>query len=218
MKIVRPDREKRTESAQADGRDLNDYYAGFNARLMATTIDIILLVPVILLILEFRTVPEALQLLNAKLATGHGTAADIQEYYLNQGGLRYTLTNTLVDTLIIGTIIVAFWRWLGATPGKKLFGMQIVDETTLQPASATQHLIRFVGYVVSAAVLFIGFIWVAFDKQKQGWHDRLSNTLVLYTVPHDKAWKDRHFKRQTIGVLIVCTLLLVYLVVQSQGQ
>jgi uncharacterized RDD family membrane protein YckC len=26
----------------------------------------------------------------------------------------------------------------------------------------------------------IGFIWAAFDGRKQGWHDKISGTLVIY--------------------------------------
>jgi uncharacterized RDD family membrane protein YckC len=28
-------------------------------------------------------------------------------------------------------------------------------------------------------VLNLGFIWVAFDKRKQGWHDKIAGTVVI---------------------------------------
>jgi uncharacterized RDD family membrane protein YckC len=28
-------------------------------------------------------------------------------------------------------------------------------------------------------VFFLGFIWVAFDKRKQGWHDKIAGTVVI---------------------------------------
>ncbi|MDG2018151.1 MAG: hypothetical protein P8J25_01765 [Porticoccaceae bacterium] len=29
--------------------------------------------------------------------------------------------------------------------------------------------------------MLIGIIWVAFDKRKQGWHDKLASTAVIRT-------------------------------------
>lgn len=40
-------------------------------------------------------------------------------------------------------------------------------------------LIRWLGLVVSCSVLFLGVIWVAFDPQKQGWHDKMASTYVV---------------------------------------
>jgi len=33
--------------------------------------------------------------------------------------------------------------------------------------------------IISFAVLLLGVIWVAFDGRKQGWHDKLANTVVV---------------------------------------
>jgi uncharacterized RDD family membrane protein YckC len=33
---------------------------------------------------------------------------------------------------------------------------------------------------VSFSVLFLGVIWVAFDAEKQGWHDKIARTFVVY--------------------------------------
>jgi uncharacterized RDD family membrane protein YckC len=27
--------------------------------------------------------------------------------------------------------------------------------------------------------IFLGFVWVAFDRRKQGWHDKLAGTVVV---------------------------------------
>ena len=29
-------------------------------------------------------------------------------------------------------------------------------------------------------LLMWGFFWIAFDKRKQGWHDKLAGTVVIY--------------------------------------
>ncbi|MBL8320870.1 MAG: RDD family protein, partial [Acinetobacter sp.] len=44
-----------------------------------------------------------------------------------------------------------------------------------------QSIIRYVGYFPAMMALFIGIFWVAFDKRKQGWHDKMANTVVIRT-------------------------------------
>ena len=41
-------------------------------------------------------------------------------------------------------------------------------------------LLRYIGYIISAIVLFLGFIWIAFDSKRQGWHDKIASTLVVH--------------------------------------
>ena len=38
---------------------------------------------------------------------------------------------------------------------------------------------RYLGYIVSTLILCIGFIIIAFDKRKQGLHDRIADTYVV---------------------------------------
>ena len=37
-----------------------------------------------------------------------------------------------------------------------------------------------VAYAASALPIYLGFAWIAIDKRKQGLHDKLAKTLVLY--------------------------------------
>jgi len=67
----------------------------------------------------------------------------------------------------------------GRTPGKMLLGLQVcsADGTTISFGIA---FLRAVGYLVSSLLLTIpvGFIWAAFDKKKQAWHDKIAGTVV----------------------------------------
>src|SRR5438094_2995464 len=74
-----------------------------------------------------------------------------------------------------------FWSWMGGgqTVGMRFLGLQVVG-TDGQPIGYGTALIRWLGLVVSLSLLFVGVIWVAFDPKKQGWHDRLANTYVIY--------------------------------------
>ncbi|MDX1800280.1 MAG: RDD family protein [Marinobacter sp.] len=79
--------------------------------------------------------------------------------------------------------VVTFWIYRSATPGKLAIGARIVDARTGQRPSSRQLVIRYLAYYVSAIPLMLGFIWVAFDPRKQGWHDKLAGTVVV---------RDRH--------------------------
>jgi uncharacterized RDD family membrane protein YckC len=68
----------------------------------------------------------------------------------------------------------------GRTLGKMFFGLQVVSADGT-PISFGIAFLRAVGYLVSN-LLFIfplGFIWAAFDKRKQGWHDKIAGTVVI---------------------------------------
>lgn len=81
--------------------------------------------------------------------------------------------------LLISTVyFLGAWILFGTTVGMRIFGMRIVmtGGAKLTPVAA---IIRFVGLILSFAVILIGVIWVAFDKNKQGWHDKLAGTYVI---------------------------------------
>jgi uncharacterized RDD family membrane protein YckC len=74
---------------------------------------------------------------------------------------------------------VLFWMKKGATPGKLVLKQKVVDAKTGELPSMKQSIIRYFGYTISLMPLFLGFIWIAFDKKKQGWHDKLAGTVVI---------------------------------------
>lgn len=81
-------------------------------------------------------------------------------------------------------LTILFWKLCQATPGKMLFGARIVDARTGLPPSTGQMVGRYLGYFVSTLGLFLGFVWVAFDARKQGWHDKLAGTVVVRPRKH----------------------------------
>jgi uncharacterized RDD family membrane protein YckC len=87
----------------------------------------------------------------------------------------------LVHLLLPAVLIVGFWIWKSATPGKMVISAKIVDAKTLGEPSTGQLVVRYIGYFISAFVFCLGFLWVAIDKRKQGWHDKIAGTLVIKT-------------------------------------
>lgn len=72
-----------------------------------------------------------------------------------------------------------FWRHQQSTPGKMLFSLKVLDEETGQTLTLKQSVIRYSGYFVCIFSLFVGFFWIGFDAKKQGWHDKMANSVVV---------------------------------------
>ena len=88
-------------------------------------------------------------------------------------------SNFFISVLLPAIIVVVFWTQRQSTPGKMIFGARIVDARTgLEPGTG-QWVIRYLAYYLSALVFFLGFLWVAFDRRKQGWHDKIAGTVVV---------------------------------------
>jgi uncharacterized RDD family membrane protein YckC len=85
----------------------------------------------------------------------------------------------LVQGLLPALAVIVFWRYRGATPGKMLISAKIVDAETLGTPSTGQLIGRYFAYIVSC-IFMLGFIWIAFDRRKQGWHDKLAGTVVIH--------------------------------------
>lgn len=84
-----------------------------------------------------------------------------------------------VNLGITALLVMLFWLWVSATPGKMLLNIEIVDARTHGPITKTQILVRYLAYYLNIIPLFLGFLWVAKDKQKRGFHDLLANTVVI---------------------------------------
>ena len=85
-----------------------------------------------------------------------------------------------LSTVLGVAYYVYFWTASGGgqTLGMRLFNLKVV---TVGGGSLTigGAILRYVMLIVSFAALFIGLIWVAFDANKQGWHDKVAGTYVV---------------------------------------
>ena len=85
----------------------------------------------------------------------------------------------LLVPVVIGAVVIGFWRYCGATPGKIALAVKIVDARTGGAPSTGRLVLRFLAYFVSAFPLYLGFLWIAVDRRKQGWHDKIARTIVV---------------------------------------
>jgi len=143
-------------------------FGGFWIRLGASIIDSII-VTVALFIVFF-----AIGLIAgiAGLATGLRPSTT--------GSSVESLANVIYLLLYVG-YFVYFWG-MSQTPAMRWLGLQVVDATTGAPIGFSRAALRYLGYVVSILVCYIGLIWAAFDPRKQGWHDKMASTFVVRKV------------------------------------
>lgn len=87
--------------------------------------------------------------------------------------------DVFVNYLVPFICTMLVWHIWSASPGKILLGLKIVDATTGENLKPLQSVIRYIGYIPSSLVFGLGLMWVAFDQKKQGWHDKMANTVVI---------------------------------------
>ena len=87
--------------------------------------------------------------------------------------------DVIINYLLPFIGVILFWVYKSATPGKMVIKAQIVDAKTGNKPSIKQSVIRYLGYFFSTIPFGLGLMWVGWDKRKQGWHDKLANTVVV---------------------------------------
>jgi uncharacterized RDD family membrane protein YckC len=90
-----------------------------------------------------------------------------------------TAENLILNYFIPALAIIAFWMYKSSTPGKMIFHLKIVDAKTRKKPTTKQLIGRYFAYYISILPFMLGFVWVAIDSKKQGWHDKMAGTLVV---------------------------------------
>jgi len=92
--------------------------------------------------------------------------------------------------LVSLTIIFLYYGWFyknkGATPGKILMGLRVIDKNTGKNLSYFRTFFReTLGKLCSGVIFFIGFIMAAFRSDKRALHDLIFDTQVLQKKEED---------------------------------
>ena len=99
--------------------------------------------------------------------------------YLNNEHMEKGSFDFIINYVFPTIAVILLWKYYQATPGKMIFKATIVDAKTGGNPSLSQLIFRYLGYIISTIPLGLGIFWVAFDKKKQGFHDKLANTVVV---------------------------------------
>ena len=138
-------------------------YGGFWRRVGAALIDsLVLVIP--LSILQYLLAPGTVH----DTPTGSG---------MGQVGGAWDALNLVVGWLYWAGMHSSSYQ---ATLGKMALGMKVVDLNG-QRISFLRATGRYLAEILSALILFIGYIMVAFTRRKQGLHDMIAGTLVVRT-------------------------------------
>lgn len=135
----------------------NFEYAGFWIRCVASLIDTLLMMAL--------TLPVLMAIYG-------------MDYWRSESFI-YGVWDFLISYILPAIVVIIFWTYKSATPGKMMFGLKIRSLKSDGNLSVSQMVIRYIGYYPSTLVFLLGLIWVAFDDRKQGWHDKLANTIVV---------------------------------------
>lgn len=116
---------------------------------------------------------------------------------LPRAGFWIRIAASLIDTIIVGLVImltgprmdsyfllffmiycVLLWALKGTTIGGIICGLKVIrlDE---RPVDWTVAIVRGLGGFLSLVVAGLGFIWVAFDREQQSWHDKIAGTVIV---------------------------------------
>ena len=144
-------------------------YAGFVTRLIAWIIDNIIIAAVVAIIVA--AVTFILQAFPKAVWLGLDDAVFAIAVVV---GATMSITVPLVYYIVL-------WMLAGQTIGKWLMGVRII-RTNGERLRFRDCVLRLIGYLVSA-ILLLGYLWILVDNRRQGFHDKIAHTFVVYSWP-----------------------------------
>lgn len=72
-----------------------------------------------------------------------------------------------------------YWNKSGQSIGMKLTGIKVVRQDGSLMSYLRAALRGTVGYWISDIIFGLGYIWAAFDSEKEAWHDKIFDTWVI---------------------------------------
>jgi uncharacterized RDD family membrane protein YckC len=67
----------------------------------------------------------------------------------------------------------------GQTLGKMALGIRVIDFAGGGSIGYGRAFIRWIARFLSALPILLGYFWMLWDKEKQTWHDKLANAVVV---------------------------------------
>lgn len=139
----------------------NKQYAGFWIRLLASLLDGVILLVAAICIMVLTGVPmkHMMDFINVELE-------------------GYTWQQSMYVFLSLMYVILLPASTLQGTLGKAALGLKITDVNG-ERISVWRSLGRALSEILSTIILFIGYIMIAFHREKRGLHDIIARTYVI---------------------------------------
>lgn len=149
-------------------------FVGFWPRAIATVVDMTLQLFLLIAIYAafFNVSFIDSMLIDAGLGQFAGTPSSTEE--------ENSLVSFLIQKALPFAIIITFWIYKSATPGKMAYKMIIVDADGVSKPSPKQMIIRYFACFISLIPAGLGFLWVLWDEERRTFHDMLASTRVVY--------------------------------------
>lgn len=149
------------------GEKLERKYAGFWIRVVSNIVDAFILLPILILVdsLLFAVVNPGMSYI---------------EYVVSMD-TSWTMFDTysFIVSLPIGIFYYGYMTAeKQATLGKMVMGLRVIGENG-EAISFGRAVGRYFSYTLSS-ILYIGYIMIAFSQTKQGLHDKICKTYVVY--------------------------------------
>lgn len=179
-------------------RTLQGQYSGFVTRAIAYSLDIGIISGTVSIVVWLLT-----RLLFDFAGIQVGQCAPIRGF--NIASVVCNVSTWLLLSFIFGFpffYYLFFWIVAGQTPGKRFMGLRIVrfDGKRMNLVSGIRRLF---GYFVSMSSLGLGFLWILVDDRRQGLHDKIAGTCVVYSWEgrQDEEFLERFNRRLNRGKL-----------------
>jgi uncharacterized RDD family membrane protein YckC len=86
-----------------------------------------------------------------------------------------------IGTLITIVYFVYFHGTTGQTPGDAALSIRVVGKDDGAPIGYWRAFLRWLVSLVSGVVILIGYLWMLWDSERQTWHDKAANSVVVPT-------------------------------------
>lgn len=150
------------------GKGLENEYAGFGIRFAARIVDSIIVFGAQIL-----------------LIIGLAMIANLSGFQDAEPGILKTIVITTISLLMLlvwflgaHLYYIVLHKKRGQTIGKKLLGVKVI-RTNGEMLRWRDAVLRQIGELISTFALLLGYIWIAIDEKKQGWHDKIASTYVV---------------------------------------
>ncbi|MFZ9682483.1 MAG: RDD family protein [Cephaloticoccus sp.] len=142
-----------------------------------------------------ETTPVPPPPLGGSAADGATVATAVPIAALPRAGFWHRLIATALDVVLIAVLSglthtgsvfllwlsvyhVAMWALRGTTIGGIVFNLKVVRVDD-RPVDWLVAVVRCLASFLSFIVIGLGFVWVAFDREKQSWHDKIAGTYIV---------------------------------------
>lgn len=104
--------------------------------------------------------------------------------------------------------ILMVYKNEGSTLGKMMVGIKVISSSPEQLSLGNIILRETIGKIISSVILLAGYIMIAFTEKKQGLHDMIAKTVVVYRDPN---------KKVSTGLIIAIILAVLIPVIAIVG-